>query len=249
MKQAPHIYRPLAAEVVKNLALAGVGRLFVVDDASSAALPLKGEAVSLSAYARELNPHIHVTAVKMDSCLEGEARYDLVVSTDKGVAELTRLDARCRSMATRLVGCEVAGVCGFVFVDLLEGFRVEDALGETTMKEVVAAAHAHHNRLIFFPSKVPLGRLEVMEAGRVQVQSIDEEQLSFGIGDDFEIIGPAGDTVRATVERVHNTRSVVAALEPGQGLPSGDHNNLSARKVSFSSAMYQLKLFHSCGGV
>lgn len=53
--------------MVKNLALAGIGRLFVVDDAASASLALKGEAVSLSAYARELNPHIQ--AVSPESCL------------------------------------------------------------------------------------------------------------------------------------------------------------------------------------
>lgn len=66
----------------------------------------------------------------------------------------------------------------------------------------------------------------------MEVESIEEEQLSFGIGDEFEIIGPAGDSVRATVEKVHSTRSVVAALERGQGLPSGDSSRLSARKVS-----------------
>ena len=70
----------------------------------------------------------------------------------------------------------------------------------------------------------------------MEVESIEEEQLSYGKGDEFEIIGPAGDTVRATVERVHNTRSVVAVLEGGQGLPGGDSNRLSARKVLYTSA-------------
>jgi hypothetical protein len=47
---------------VKNLALAGVGRLYVVDDPETQRLRLKGLAVSLDAYARELNPHIEVSS-------------------------------------------------------------------------------------------------------------------------------------------------------------------------------------------
>jgi hypothetical protein len=121
--------------VIKNLALAGVGRLFVVDDDVSARLPLKGDAPSLSSYARELNPHITVIPVTLGGCFDSDVHYDVVVSTECSAASLLSLNAVTRSRGSRLVGCAVAGVCGLVFDDFLE-LRVTDAEGDTTLKDV-----------------------------------------------------------------------------------------------------------------
>jgi hypothetical protein len=52
---------PLLAEIVKNLALAGVGKLSILNEDKDGDSRLKGEEVSLARYAHSLNPFVVVS--------------------------------------------------------------------------------------------------------------------------------------------------------------------------------------------
>ena len=189
---------PQAAEVVKNLALAGVGHLYVIDDSVSASLSLKGAAPSLSAYARELNPLIRVTGVRLEDCFTHSHNLSVVVSTDKSLTDLLAIDAYCASRGIKLVASEVVGVCGYVFVNLGESFAVHDMEGDLS------------------PKLVPLLSAQIVEDnGTLLVESIEEENLGYGIGDEVEILSAAqssGAVVHAVVRRVETLRRAVLQL-------------------------------------
>ena len=78
---------------------------------------------------------------------------------------------------------------------------------------------------------MPLSRVEASADGNVLVESIEEEQLSFGLGDEFEIIGPTGGAVMGTVRAVYNTKCIAASLE-SDSLPKVGQARFVAKKVT-----------------
>lgn len=134
---------PLAAEVVKNLAMAGVGTMTIIGGdgtggAGATARGIKGEDKDLSEYASALNPNLHVQCIAgMHSIddLSSEAnsaelqRFDLCIICDHNLADMERINAICRKNLVKMVGCCSLSVTGLVFNDFLEGFSAESAAG------------------------------------------------------------------------------------------------------------------------
>jgi hypothetical protein len=226
----------LKAEIVKNLALAGVGKLTIVGDAAPRAdvggshrrrCSLTG-GQSLAEYARSLNPQVDVEDVPAgwEAPADGPDAPTVAVCAEH---TLTALAAQCthsRGRGVKSVGCAVRGVCGLVCDDFLAGFSVVDGDGEfyreIPLKDAVAVTHP-----------APGGAAAGAGAVALRLTSIEEERLGLGDGDVVELTVAAGPShgdgngndsgavsVAARVLSVGNTRSAVvevaaAALPPG----------------------------------
>lgn len=135
---------PLAAEIVKNLALAGVGRLSIMKEFSSkdssTSIPngmLSGDE-SLIEYVRSLNPLVVVDELFTAS----EAPpFTVAVCAESKMETLKAVAAEYRSLGIKHIGCNVLGVCGFVCDDFMEGFEVLDSDGEVTREVIVKSNH------------------------------------------------------------------------------------------------------------
>ncbi|XP_043226162.1 SUMO-activating enzyme subunit 1-like [Amphibalanus amphitrite] len=123
----------LGAEVAKNLILAGVKSLTMLDPnpvtSSEASCQFFVPAGQIGANraevsverAQRLNPMVSVTAEKTPSTQlteEQVARYDVLVATGCPDSELTRLNALCRRRGVLFLAGDVYGFCGFMFADL-----------------------------------------------------------------------------------------------------------------------------------
>lgn len=141
---------PLAAEVVKNIALGGVGKLFIYegnddsqyDSASqdsnteSSVRRIQGQ-LALTQYAQALNPNIEVIAINSNQDLITSMEVDkftLVACIDGSLREMRQLNDRCRARGIRTVYCRVLGNCGMIFNDFLDSFIVHDADGEVVQE-------------------------------------------------------------------------------------------------------------------
>ncbi|RYH01480.1 hypothetical protein EON65_48360 [archaeon] len=126
-------------EVVKNLALTGVGHLFLCELNSTRrnmSLPsLVSNETSLVAYASSLNPYIKVDALKFPVDSIKTLNPDLVVVAGASFAELMKINKICRANKIKMVSSGFIGLVGYVFNDFLDDFMVEDVDGET-YKEV-----------------------------------------------------------------------------------------------------------------
>lgn len=49
-------------------------------------------------------------------------QFTLVVVSNRSYAEQMKINDTCRSAGTMFVSCDVYGLCGYVFADLLDGF-------------------------------------------------------------------------------------------------------------------------------
>ena len=234
----------LKAEIVKNLALAGVGKLIIVGAAAARAdvggshhrrCSLTG-GQSLAEYARSLNRQVDVEDVPADweAPADGPDAPTVAVCAEH---TLTALAARCthsRGRGVKSVGCAVRGVCGLVCDDFLAGFSVVDGDGEfyreIPLKDAVAVTHP-----------APGGAAAGAGAVALRLTSIEEERLGLGDDDIVELTVAAGPSpgdgdgngngngndsdsgavsVAARVLSVGNTRSAVVEVAAA-ALPSG----------------------------
>jgi len=121
----------LGAEVAKNLILAGVNSLTLLDpqpvttaDASCQFLaPTEklgdNRAEASVERAQRLNPMVKVTALTSDvTTVTDVTRYDVVIATGCADAELVRLNGLCRASGALFLAGDVYGFYGFMFSDL-----------------------------------------------------------------------------------------------------------------------------------
>lgn len=187
----------LLAEVAKNLALAGVGKISIhMPRNRRGNAGLIGEASDLVAYCAEINPFVQVRAVQ-----DGHqgvldlSMYSVVVVCDADMNKLTKLNARSRKAGVPLVAVKATGLCGFVYNDFGDYFKVEDAVGEAS-------------------KDVPLRSAKVQDDGSVSLQCIEEETFGLGIGDSCELtIGDSEDESGTTSQSLL-TAEVVSVTSP-----------------------------------
>lgn len=54
-----------------------------------------------------------------------------MICADRSLLKLRDISERCRLEGVKLIGCNVLGVCGYVYNDFLDRFEVTDIDGET----------------------------------------------------------------------------------------------------------------------
>ncbi|ODQ52432.1 hypothetical protein SAICODRAFT_19626 [Saitoella complicata NRRL Y-17804] len=123
----------LSAETAKNLVLAGIGRLTLLDPCRVSPSDLganffleegdvgKGRAEAVVERVKRLNPRVEVV---VDRGLVGErdegffGGFDLVVATEMGFDELVKINNHCRNTNTPFYAAATHGLYGYIFADL-----------------------------------------------------------------------------------------------------------------------------------
>eukprot|EP00602_Paraphysomonas_sp_CaronLab_P005915 CAMPEP_0185034766 /NCGR_PEP_ID=MMETSP1103-20130426/24902_1 /TAXON_ID=36769 /ORGANISM="Paraphysomonas bandaiensis, Strain Caron Lab Isolate" /LENGTH=1127 /DNA_ID=CAMNT_0027571547 /DNA_START=173 /DNA_END=3553 /DNA_ORIENTATION=- len=100
----------LAAEVAKNLALAGVGELTLV-----------GMPSHRLEFLQTLNSYVKISTSSID---ELDSSVQTLVTAGCSLEEMQRLNEFCRSKSIKMICGEVRGVCGLVCCDMLNEHRV-----------------------------------------------------------------------------------------------------------------------------
>lgn len=126
----------VATEAIKNIVLAGVGKLVIVDAASVAEEDLgacfflrdedvgKKRVEAAKSRVESLNPLVTVETISDGSVLHGTAldaliqTVDLVCITDASRAELTRVNEACRRLKKPFYAGGSYGLLGYIFCDL-----------------------------------------------------------------------------------------------------------------------------------
>eukprot|EP01036_Dinobryon_divergens_P032035 gene32035-41543_t len=225
---------PLCDEIVKNLAMAGVGKLSILIDSSSPGDLLssqiyKGSSLrsndSLATYAKGLNPLMQVAESNVSLDVDEFASEHFLHATAVVIPGgsfrlLKKINAALRASSsqeknhqkTSFTACNVLGNCGFVFNDFQREFEVVDVDGERDKEVPLLSA-----TLVEGDGLLADGNL-------IRLSCIDEEKLEVGIGDAVEIISPSqsfgmGDSHSANnailVKQVESVRSCVLSLGSG----------------------------------
>lgn len=135
--------RALANEIAKNLVLAGVGSLNVVDhevvtedDLGSQFFVSEEHVGQNRAQAavpqiQRLNPRVNITADEGPICTkppEYFAAYDITIATCLDIGTLSMINASCRISNRKFYAADLHGMYGYVFVDLImHDFVIERA--------------------------------------------------------------------------------------------------------------------------
>lgn len=185
----------LLAEVAKNLALAGVGKMSIrMPQNGRVKAELIGESSDLVAYCAEINPFVQVRAVQdgYQGALDLSA-YSVVVVCDADMNKLTKLNAQSRKVGIPLVAVKSMGLSGFIYNDFGDDFEVEDVAGE--------------------PSKdVPLRSAMMQEDGTLSLQCIEEESFGLGIGDSCDITMSSGGKSESGVDSLRVVSAEVVSV-------------------------------------
>jgi len=127
--------RGIATEVCKNIVLAGVGKLTLLDDKDIAEEDLGsgfffreeevGQKRVHAAKARinALNPRVDIVASTNIQDLQNESvleQYDLIVLTDSDKDTIQRTNDLCRKLGKKFYASGSYGLNGYIFADLLE---------------------------------------------------------------------------------------------------------------------------------
>ncbi|KAK9448756.1 uncharacterized protein V1518DRAFT_418112 [Limtongia smithiae] len=126
--------RALSNEVAKNLVLAGIGALTIIDHAIVSSEDLgaqffieesdigKNRAEASLERIRLLNPRVNVTADPDDISTKHAdffGNFDVVVAVDVQLKNLLDINAKCRIHSTPFYAAGDIGLYGFIFVDLI----------------------------------------------------------------------------------------------------------------------------------
>jgi len=145
----------LGAEIAKNLVLAGVNTMEMVDssdvsdlDATSQFLAPRDTVGQNRAEAslqrlQQLNPMVKVSADKgktQDKDAEFFKKFDVVVATNCSKEELLRINSICRSEKILFYAGDVFGFYGFSFMDLVSHEYVEEVTETKETKDEEPAA-------------------------------------------------------------------------------------------------------------
>jgi len=142
--------RGLGCEIAKNLVLAGINSLKMIDennvteeDATSQFLAPRDKIGTNRAEAsldrlQQLNPMVEVTADSSKSCqkdAEFFKQFDIVIATTCPKEELVRLNSICRAEKILFFAGDVMGFYGFSFMDLIEHEYVEEETQHAPKKQ------------------------------------------------------------------------------------------------------------------
>lgn len=132
----------VAEEIVKNIVLAGIGALTIVDAQNvepedlSASLFFRPDDVGTSRVAKaplqriqQLNPHVHIQGESHDDVHDDffqRVRPDLVLVTSGSRDELIRWNSLCRAHDAMFFAAATYGQSGYVFCDLVSLDYVRD---------------------------------------------------------------------------------------------------------------------------
>jgi len=145
----------LGAEIAKNLVLAGVNTMEMVDssevsdlDATSQFLAPRDQVGQNRAEAslqrlQQLNPMVKVSADKgktQDKDAEFFKKFDVVVATNCNKEELLRINSICRSEKILFYAGDIFGFYGFSFMDLVSHEYVEEVTETKETKDDEPAA-------------------------------------------------------------------------------------------------------------
>lgn len=142
--------RGLGCEIAKNLVLAGINSLCMVDpatvtleDATSQFLAPRDKVGTNRAEAslerlQQLNPMVEVTADSgkpADKDVDFFKKFDIVIATTCPKDELVRINSICRAEKIMFYAGDVMGFYGFSFMDLIEHEYVEDEVTQNIQPE------------------------------------------------------------------------------------------------------------------
>ncbi len=224
----------LLEEVVKNLALAGVGRITLAVKESNEQFSIKGNVASLREYARSLNPNIKVEEINYDDRLNNieNSKYGTVVSCSDNLNEMIQLDYSCRKTNSIFIGCQVRGVCGLIINDFLNDFNVVDKDGE-----------------VFKPVPLLEGDILTPENSadnkiNVNIASIEEEPLNIGIEESVEIIvdDDENNRIQCKVGNVLSTHKLTVSIDDRN--TANKLLDLIYSKKAFCKKMKSVEILH-----
>ncbi|MCJ1297004.1 hypothetical protein MMC34_008573, partial [Xylographa carneopallida] len=144
----------LGCEVAKNVTLAGVQALDLLDEQpcserdrgshfaiqqSHVEQRLSRAAASLP-FLRELNPYVHVNALSGLSVLQAVQRgaYSAVLMCDLPLSEQLAVNAECHARSIPFLSASSLGLFGVVFVDVGASFVVSDPSGEPAVRGLLS---------------------------------------------------------------------------------------------------------------
>ncbi|KAI0554169.1 hypothetical protein F4679DRAFT_527391 [Xylaria curta] len=127
--------KALANEIAKNLVLAGIGSLTIVDDQVVTEADLgaqfflsqenigQNRAVAAAAQVQKLNPRVKVFPDPSSIMMKGAsyfAAFDIVIATDLNPTLLTFINTATRLHNRQFYAAGVHGLYGYIFCDLIE---------------------------------------------------------------------------------------------------------------------------------
>jgi len=140
----------LAIELVKNIILAGVNSVTIVDDkpitsaecGSNFYLSPGAKAPSRAAYAlpklKELNRYVNVDAITGTLNEKLLASHQVLVMVGAPLSEQLKFNDLCRQFGVKFIAANIHGVFGSVFVDLGEQFVINDINGEQPKEGIIS---------------------------------------------------------------------------------------------------------------
>ncbi|RNA32502.1 ubiquitin-like modifier-activating enzyme 6 [Brachionus plicatilis] len=143
-----HSVGPLGVEIAKNLILAGIGSLSIIDWHSCSLSDLSSHffihesnvnsgvnrAVACLDQLEQLNPYVKVECLSHDIDLEDEnflKKFDCIIMTEeKNFQKLIKINQLCRENGVNFLLSNTFGLFGYSFTDFGDNFQVIDADGE-----------------------------------------------------------------------------------------------------------------------
>lgn len=125
----------VASEVVKNIVLAGIGALIILDDHTVELNDLaaqffieemdtgKNRAEAASPRVQKLNPRVELKAdTRSLASIPDEwfGQFDVVVASELKCPDLVRVNDAVRKAGNKFYACGLFGMTGYVFADLVD---------------------------------------------------------------------------------------------------------------------------------
>lgn len=244
----------IAAEIVKNLALAGIGRISVycagrderIGIASKPTFPTLSHSKSLAAYAHELNPLVVTQTLSSSDELDeiladpNDATNSVLIAADISFADMVKLNNRIRAKvidndifmkppignSCKFISAKVESLCGFLFNDFSPEFHVADVEG--------GDANGFDSG-----KEIPLKSVRsTPDSIGVRIDCIEEENLQhIGLGDSVEVSvdlpGAAAIISKVMhVKQVINTKSIILEADSKQDVDIMCKSMLQGRAMS-----------------
>lgn len=127
--------KALSQEVVKNLVLAGIGAITLLDEGAVSESDLgaqflvteedigKNRAGAAAVNARKLNPRVAVTADDQSIQTKSNdffSKFNVVVACNQDLSQVMRINEACRLLKRPFYAAEIPGMTGYIFADIIE---------------------------------------------------------------------------------------------------------------------------------
>ena len=245
-------FSPLLAEIVKNVALTGIGKISIDGSDGSdgcSKYHLKGESLDLVSYAQALNPYIKAENVSSKSFTSFE-NYTAVICVDQSWDEMMHVNDVCRYYSLNKKDATSTTLMGRESV-----ITASPTLGDIEKTKFIACAVRGVCGFVFddfsegfqvedtdgeTAKDIPVLKITLLsEASRhffLKVESIEEESFTCGISDPIELYvsvargeNPSNETesrdvlkVIMNVSQVLSSQSIVAELDLSESSTAED---------------------------